>query len=216
MGIFDKVGSIFKSPIGSAADVGLGFISGSREKRGIEVEVRAEQQQTQEILNQAELLRERTLGRTGSLVTAGQESTSRLQDLLFGGARLEPTAGETFAKEQALEGIDRASAAGKRLFSGRRLEDVGEATAAIGSRFRQQDISNLQNLQGQGLQATGLAQRGDFNISAEQNRLRELLGNVSSAGILGKTGVDTANIGNISSNLGKLLTMKQPPQGATT
>lgn len=200
MGLFSEIGK----SIGFLGDIAGGFISTSRQKRGIDEAVAAETGQAQTSLSEADLLRERNLARTDPFLGAGTRATTTLEDLISGEGRLAPTSAERFATERAFEGIDRASAANKRVFSGRRIEEFGEAAADIGSRFRNIDIGVLQNLAGRGLSAAQIAQGGDIGVTSEQNRLRELIGNVSSAGILGKTAADVGNIANVTSNFAKL------------
>lgn len=206
MGLFTTIGTALGGPVGAglgaAADIGLGFIGGAREKRGIEDAAAAERFQTQESLNQNELLRERLLGRVDPTIDRGERAASTIEGILTGEQRLAPTAGEIFAKEQALVGVDRASAGRKQILSGRRLEDFGTKFAGISSQFRQQDIENLDRLAGRGFQGIQVGQRADVGVTSQQDRLRQLLSGTSSAEILGKSGVDVGNIANIGENLG--------------
>lgn len=206
MGLFSKIGGALGGPvgglIGGALDIGAGLIGGGREKRGIDEAARLSAEQFEAGLGAVDETRGRIEGRLDPFTGAGTRATSELERLITGGGRLAPTAAETFATERAFEGIDRASAAGKRLFSGRRIEDFGEAAAGIGSQFRQQSIANLQDLAGRGAGTAVSGSQADINLTAQGNRLRELLGgNVASAALL-KTGVDVSNIANIGSNIG--------------
>lgn len=201
MGIFSEIGK----SIGFVGDTVGGIIATNRTKRGLDQASDAEIAAFNEAIEAGGALRDRTSAATDPFSGAGTRATTTLEGLISGDQRLEPTAGELFARDRAFEGIDRASAAGKRLFSGSRLEEFGETAAGIGSQFRQHDISNLQNLAGRGLQATGLNINADISTTGSQNRLRELIGNVRSSNILGKTQADVGNIANISGNFAKLM-----------
>lgn len=200
MGLFSEIGK----SIGFAGDIVGGIVATNRQKRGIDAAVLAEEQQIQENLNQQAALRDRLLGRVDPTIQRGERAAGTIEGILTGEQRLEPTAGERFATESALRGIDRASAGRKQILSGKRLEDFATRSAEIGSRFRQQDIENLDRLAGRGFQGIQVGQNAEFGVSDQELRLRELLGGVRSAGILGKTAADVGNIGNITSNFAKL------------
>ena len=185
-------------------DVAGGFIAGGRQKRGIDEAVGVETAAAGENIVAGDALRDRGFARTAPFTSTGGEAAQSVFDIVAGNRRLEPTAAETFAQEQALEGIDRGSAATKSLMSGRRLEDLATASAGIGSQFRQQGINNLNTIANRGLNATGMDTNLDVGVTGEQNRLRELIGNIKSGGILGKTQVDVGNIANVSGNLSNL------------
>lgn len=208
MGLFSDIGGALGGPlggvVGAGLDIGGGLIAGGQTKGALDRAVDIEAGQAGLSLEEAADLRARNLERTDPFTGAGTRATGTLEELISGSRRLDPTAGETFAQEQALRGINRAAAGTKSLQSGARLVAAGERAADIGSQFRQQDIRNLQDLAGRGFSATGLAQTGDIGVTSEQNRLRELIGNIRSGGVLGKTQADVANISNISGNLGNL------------
>lgn len=198
MGLFSKIA-------GPLLDVGLGFISAGGEKKAIDEARRIEEEQIGENIAGFGEAKERLFGRTQPAIGAGQAGTSELQRLLIGGGRQDPTQAERFATEAGFRGVDRASAAGKRLFSGRRIEDFASKAAEVGSRFRQQGIQNLFGLSGQGLQAAGIETGGDIGLTRDEARQRELLGDVGAAGVLGKSDVTKANLANIGKGAGNLL-----------
>lgn len=209
MGLFSTIGTALGGPvgggIGAAADIGLGFLSAGKENKAIEEARRIEEEQIGANLAGFDEAKGRLFERTQPAIGAGQAGTSELQRLLIGGGRQEPTQAERFATEDAFRGVDRASAAGKRLFSGRRIEDFATTAADVGSRFRQQGIQNLFGLSGQGLQASGIETSGDIGLTRDEATQRELLGDVGSAAALGKSDVNKANLANVGKGVGNLL-----------
>ena len=201
MGIFSDLAS----PISGAVDIGLGFIAGGKQKGAIDEARNLTEAQLGENISATGAVTDRGIARLDPYAQTGYDANSQLQNLILGDGRLQPTAAETYAQQQALEGIDRGAAANKSLMSGRRLEDLANASAQIGSQFRQQGLNNISGLANRGFNATGATNQLDLGGTAEQNRLRELLGGVQSGSVLAKTGIDTANIANIGTQFGNSL-----------
>ncbi len=189
----------------SIIDVGGGLIAGGGTKRAIDQASQVEQAGLSEGIVAGDALRDRTVAATDPFSGAGTRATTTLEGLISGDQRLAPTAGELFALERGQRTVDTLAAGNKGLFSGQRISDSIQRAEDISTGFRQQDISNLQNLAGRGLQATGLNINADVNTTNAQNRLRELIGGVQSAAILGKDAISKGNIANISGNLSNLV-----------
>ena len=185
-------------------DVGTGFVTAGKTKTAIGEAVSTEVGQADANLEANADLQQRILDANQVFTDTGNQSAQSVFDLVSGNRRLEPTAGETFALERGQENVDRLAAANKSLFSGNRIEESIGRAQDISSRFRQDEINNLNTIANRGFNATAANQRFDANITGEENSLRTLIGNIKSGGILGKNQQTVGALANLGGTIGNL------------